>query len=158
MPTPAGAQPVALLRQLRRADYRHWHTITTRWMDIDVYGHVNNVHYYSYFDTAVNQYLIGAGALDPQHGAVIGLVVETACNYFQPLAFPDSVTAGIRVTRIGHSSVRYEVGLFRGDEDRVCAAGHFVHVLVDRASRRPVGLPAALRQAVDALMVAVPPP
>ncbi|MBN9463547.1 MAG: acyl-CoA thioesterase, partial [Burkholderiales bacterium] len=98
---------------LARADFRHFLPITTRWMDNDVYGHVNNVVYYSYFDTVVNRYLIEHGALDIHQGSVIGLVVETACHYFAPMAFPDLVHAGLRVTRLGTSSVRYEVGLFR---------------------------------------------
>jgi acyl-CoA thioester hydrolase len=117
-------------------------------MDNDVYGHVNNVVYYSFFDTAVNGYLIEAGALDIHAGEVIGLVVETRCSYFAPLAFPQPVEAGLRVARIGSSSVRYEVGLFGGGEPLCAAAGHFVHVYVDRATRRPVPLPPALVQAL----------
>jgi acyl-CoA thioester hydrolase len=113
-------------------------------MDNDVYGHVNNVVYYAWFDTAVNGYLIEQGALDIHSGAVIGLVVETQCHYFAPIAFPQRVSAGIRVAHVGKSSVRYEVGLF-ADEDPLCAAkGHFVHVYVDRATRRPAALPDAL--------------
>jgi acyl-CoA thioester hydrolase len=134
-----------------RADYPHVSTITTRWMDNDVYGHVNNVQYYSYFDTVVNRYLIRAGALDIHHGQTIGLVVETQCNYFAPLAFPDDVEAGIRVAHIGSSSVRYEVGLFAPGREAAAAQGHFVHVYVDRASRRPSGLPDALRAALEPL-------
>lgn len=127
-----------------RDAYRHWSTITTRWMDNDAYGHINNVQYYSFFDTVVNRMLIEAGALDIDAGAVIGLVVETHCNYFAPLAFPQSVEAGVRVAHIGSSSVRYEIGLFAADEPLAAACGHFVHVYVDRATRRPVALPAAL--------------
>jgi acyl-CoA thioester hydrolase len=134
-----------------RADYRHFRVIPTRWMDNDIYGHVNNVNYYSYFDTAVNQYLIEQGALDIHGGKVVGFVVETACAYFRPLAFPDAVAAGIRVAKIGNSSVRYEVGLFRNDEAEIAAAGHFVHVYVDRASGRPVAIPDATRQILAAL-------
>lgn len=133
----------------RRADYAVFVPITTRWADNDVYGHVNNVVYYAFFDTAVNQHLIAAGALDIHDGQVIGLVVETQCRYFAPLAFPDAVSAGVRVARIGNSSVRYEIGLFRDEEDEAAAEGHFVHVYVDRASRRPVSLPAALRAALE---------
>lgn len=139
------------LKNLRRADYVAFQTITTRWMDNDIYGHVNNVNYYSYFDTAVNRHLIEAGALDIHQGAVIGFVVETCCNYFSPITFPDTVVAGIRVTKIGNSSVRYEVGLFRNDEDQVAAAGHFIHVYVERSSNTPTSLPVALREAVTAL-------
>lgn len=132
----------------RRADYRHFLVIPTRWMDNDIYGHVNNVVYYSYFDTVVNQYLIAAGGLDIHGGAVIGLVVETMCRYFQPLAFPDVIEAGLRVARLGRSSVRYEIALFRAGEDAPAAAGHFVHVYVDRQTRRPVPVPETLRAAL----------
>ena len=135
-----------------RAGYRAFVPITTRWMDNDVYGHVNNVVYYSYFDTVVNQYLIEAGVLDIERGPVIGLVVETHCNYFSPITFPDTVHAGLRVARLGSSSVRYEVGLFRNDDSLAAAQGHFVHVYVDRANRRPVVLPDGLRTALNALL------
>lgn len=133
------------------AAFPHVLPITTRWMDNDVYGHVNNVVYYSFFDTVVNRYLIEQGALDFQNGTVIGLVVETKCNYFQPLAFPDTVRAGLRVVHQGKSSVRYEVGLFRNEEDTASAQGHFVHVYVDRASGRPVPLPDVLKKALAPL-------
>ena len=136
-----------------RADYRAFRAITTRWADNDVYGHVNNVVYYAFFDTAVNQYLIEAGVLDPAASAVIGLVVETQCRYRAPIRFPDRVTAGIRVTKLGTTSVRYEVGLFRNDEDAASAAGHFVHVYVDRATSRPTPLPDDLRRALEPLLV-----
>ena len=122
-------------------------------MDNDVYGHVNNVTYYSYFDTIVNGYLIEQGALDIATSPVIGLVVETHCNYFAPLAFPDRVTAGLRVAHMGNSSVRYEIGIFRNDDEAACAQGHFVHVYVDRASGRPVSLPDALQRALAGLSV-----
>jgi len=144
------------LRQLHRSDFVAFQTIPTRWMDNDIYGHVNNVNYYSYFDTAVNRYLIEAGALDIHQGEVIGFVVETSCNYFRPLAFPDTVIAGIRVAKIGRSSVRYEVGLFRNLEDQVSAAGHFTHVYVERASQKPTELPLPLRTAVTALIPSEP--
>jgi acyl-CoA thioester hydrolase len=134
-----------------RRDFVHFQTITTRWMDNDVYRHVNNVVYYSYFDTVVNQYLIEQGALDIERSEVIGLVVETQCRYFSPIAFPSKVNAGLRVGHIGNSSVRYEVGLFRDDDDRAAAQGHFVHVYVDRATNRPVTLPPALRSALEPL-------
>jgi len=143
-------RPVAIARSA----YAHFLPITTRWMDNDVYGHVNNVVYYSYFDTVVNEYLIRAGALDIEHGTTIGLVVETQCNYFAPLVFPERVEAGLRVARLGASSVRYEVGLFREGETQPAAQGHFVHVYVDRATRRPVSaLPAALHAALASLVV-----
>jgi acyl-CoA thioester hydrolase len=138
--------------RLPRDRYPHRMPIVTRWMDNDVYGHVNNVVYYSYFDTVVNTYLIRQGALDIHSGAVIGLVVETGCRYFAPLSFPDVVVAGLRVERIGNSSVRYQVGLFRNDETEPCAQGHFTHVYVDRVNRRPAALPAALRAALEPLL------
>lgn len=140
-----------------RSAYPHFLPIPTRWMDNDVYGHVNNVVYYSYFDTVVNEYLIRAGVLDFEHGATIGLVVETQCNYFAPLVFPERVEAGLRVVRLGTSSVRYQVGLFKEGEDQPAAQGHFVHVYVyvDRLTRRPVTLPAELRAALEPLTVAV---
>jgi acyl-CoA thioester hydrolase len=134
-----------------RSAYRAFVPISTRWMDNDVYGHVNNVVYYSWFDTAVNAHLIAQGALDIQAGETIGLVVETQCQYFSPIAFPQQVTAGIRVAHMGKSSVRYEVGLFADDEQLCAAKGHFVHVYVDRDNRRPVALPANLQSVLQAL-------
>lgn len=136
-----------------REAYRHFRSLASRWEDNDIYGHINNVVYYSFFDTAVNAHLIEAGALDIHGGDVIGLVIETGCNYFAPLAFPQTVDAGIRVAHIGTSSVRYEVGLFGASEPLSAAAGHFVHVYVDRQTRRPVALPTALRQALALLLV-----
>lgn len=133
----------------RRSDYRHFHSIATRWMDNDAYGHVNNVVYYSYFDTVVNEYLIRANVLDIEHGDVIGLVVETQCRYFSELAFPQTVHAALRVARLGSSSVRYEIGIFADEQDGACAQGHFVHVYVDRQTRRPTALPAPLRAALE---------
>ena len=137
---------------MSRGRYRVFQTITTRWADNDVYGHVNNVVYYSWFDTAVNSHLIDQGALDIHDGDTIGLVVETQCNYFAPLAFPQKVEAGIRVARLGGSSVRYEVGLFAQGEPLTAAHGHFVHVYVDRQTRRPVVVPAKLRSVLEALV------
>ena len=134
-----------------RSHYPQFSTIATRWSDNDVYGHVNNVVYYSYFDTVVNRWLIEAGALDIHGGSVIGLVVETQCHYFAPLAFPQTLDAGLRVAHLGRSSVRYEIGLFAAGEAQTAAAGHFVHVYVDRASRKPVPLPAAVRAALQSL-------
>ena len=134
-----------------RNAYKAFRSIGTRWMDNDAYGHVNNVVYYSWFDTAVNAYLIEHGVLDIHHGQAIGLVVETQCNYFSPLAFPQTVEAGLRVARLGHSSVRYEVALFAQDQDLCAARGHFVHVYVDRVSRRPVSLADPLKQLLETL-------
>ena len=136
-----------------RASYRHFQMITTRWMDNDVYQHVNNVVYYAYFDTVVNQYLIEKGALDIANGSVVGLVVETQCRYFSPIAFPSKVHAGMRVAHLGNSSVRYEVGLFRDDEPLAAAQGHFVHVYVERATNKPQPLPVPLRAALEPLVV-----
>jgi acyl-CoA thioester hydrolase len=140
------------LRHQRRSDYRHFRIIPTRWMDNDIYGHVNNVNYYSYFDTAVNQYLIERGVLDIHKGDIVAYVVDTACSYFRPLTFPDTVAVGIRVARIGTSSIRYELGLFRNDDQEIAAAGHFVHVYVDRQSGRPVPVTAATREALTAIL------
>jgi acyl-CoA thioester hydrolase len=137
-----------------RAAFPYFRSITTRWMDNDVYGHVNNVQYYSFFDTVVNGYLVEANVLDPERGMVIGLVVETHCNYFAPLSFPQVVEAGLRVGHFGTSSVRYEIGLFESGADMAAAQGHFVHVYVDRASRRPVVLPEQLKTALVPLMAA----
>jgi acyl-CoA thioester hydrolase len=120
-------------------------------MDNDIYGHMNNVVHYSLFDTAVNGWLIGQGVLDIHQGAQIGVVVETGCRYFSEMAFPDVVTAGIRVARLGASSVRYEVGLFRNEEDIAAAEGFFVHVYVDRATRRPAPLGEPLRRVLEGI-------
>jgi acyl-CoA thioester hydrolase len=132
-----------------RDRYRRFLAIPTRWMDNDIYGHVNNVVYYSYFDTVVNEYLISSGSLDIEKSRVIGLVVETRCRFFKPITFPNTVHAGLRVARLGNSSVRYEIGLFRNDESAAAAQGHFVHVYVDRETRRPAGLPTEMRGALE---------
>ncbi len=135
----------------QRADYAAFRTITTRWMDNDPYGHMNNVVHYSLFDTAVNGWLVEQGVLDFRSGAQVGLVVETGCRYFSEMAFPDVVTAGMRVARLGTSSVRYEVGLFRNDEAVAAAEGFFVHVYVDRLSRRPAPLSDGLRRVLGTI-------
>ena len=134
-----------------RSTFPAWRSITTRWADNDAYGHVNNVVYYSWFDTAVNAYLIEQGALDIRDGAVIGLVVETHCNYFSPLAFPQTVDLGLRVAHLGRSSARYELGVFATGQTLAAAQGHFVHVYVDAASRQPAPLPFALVRALEPL-------
>ncbi len=136
-----------------RSAYQAFVPITTRWADNDIYGHVNNVVYYAWFDTAVNSHLIAQGVLDIHAGSEIGLVVETQCHYFAPIAFPQKVTAGVRVSRIGMSSVRYEVALFADDEPLSAAKGHFVHVYVNRESRRPVALPEQLQRVLQAMQV-----
>jgi len=132
--------------------FAHFTGITTRWIDNDAYGHINNVVYYEYFDTAVNAYLIAQRVLDITRGATIGLVVETHCNYFKPIAFPDNLRVGLKVARLGTSSVRYDIGIFRNDETTASAQGHLVHVYVDRASSRPVPLPDTLKKALQPLV------
>jgi acyl-CoA thioester hydrolase len=136
-----------------RDAFKTFVTIATRWMDNDVYGHVNNVVYYSFFDTAVNQLLMHAGLLDLERSPVFGLVVETGCRYFAPVSFPGDVEVGVRVARIGTSSVRYEVALFAEGAVRSAAGGHFTHVYVDRGTRRPSPLPDATRAFLEALLV-----
>lgn len=128
-----------------RARYKAFRALTTRWMDNDAYGHLNNVVHYSLFDTAVNMWLIEQGLLDIAKSPTVGLVVETGCRYFAEMAYPDVVTAGIGVARLGASSVRYEIALFRGEEDVAAAEGFFVHVYVDRATRAPTPIPAPAR-------------
>ncbi|MES2917339.1 MAG: thioesterase family protein [Pseudomonadota bacterium] len=136
-----------------REAYAHFMPLATRWMDNDVYGHVNNVQYYSYFDTAVNHYLIKSGWLDIHGGTVVGLVVETRCSYAASIAFPDELDIGLRVEKIGNSSVRYGIAIFRRGEALAAAEGHFVHVYVDRESNSPVRVPDALREVLAPLVV-----
>jgi len=139
-------------RPHRREDYPHSRIVTTRWMDSDPYGHLNNVVHYSMFDTVVNAWLIEKGALDIQESGVIGLVVETGCHYFAPLTYPEPVTAALRVAHVGRSSVVYELALFGPASQTAAAQGKFVHVYVDRESRRPVAeLPATLQRALEPL-------
>ena len=133
------------LRDAGREDFPHFLAIPTRWMDNDAYQHVNNVVYYSYFDTAVNQFLISRGVLDIHADRVVGLVVDTGCSYFHSIAFPDTVHVGVRVAKLGNSSVRYELALFKNEDTRPAAAGHFVHVYVDRDSNTPVSVPEKVR-------------
>ncbi|WP_339871767.1 thioesterase family protein [uncultured Brevundimonas sp.] len=141
------------IERTKRSDYRRFQAISTRWMDNDVYGHVNNVVYYSWFDTAVNRLLVVAGQIDIHKGEVIGLVAETGCRYFAPTAFPDQIEAGVRVAHVGSSSVRYEIGLFRNAEDEAAAVGYFVHVYVDRETKKPVPLTDAMRGFLESLKV-----
>jgi acyl-CoA thioester hydrolase len=137
-----------------RADYRWFISLPTRWMDNDAYGHVNNVTYYSFFDTAVARFLLANRVLDLSSSTVVGLVVETACRYAAPVAFPDEVTCGLRCGRLGTSSIRYEIGLFRNDEDRSSAEGHLIHVYVERTRQdRAVPIPAGLREAAERLLL-----
>jgi acyl-CoA thioester hydrolase len=132
----------------KRSAYCYFHAISTRWMDNDVYGHVNNAVYYAYFDTVINTYLIAEGGLDFAAGPAVGLCVESHCHYLASLAFPDLLEGGLRVTHLGRSSVRYEVGIFRAGEGEASAQGHFIHVFVDRMTRRPVALSPAMREAL----------
>ena len=137
----------------RRADYRFFSAIPTRWFDNDVYGHVNNTVYYSYFDTAIAHLLIHQGGLDPRRSEVIGVAVETGCRFHSSLAFPDLVHAGLRVGHLGTSSVRYEIGLFRNEQDEASVEGHFVHVFVERTSQRPAAIPDRIRAALERVRV-----
>ncbi|MCI8207971.1 thioesterase [Pseudomonas sp. S25] len=137
----------------QRTEYRHFQAITTRWHDNDIYGHVNNVTYYSFFDSAVNTYLIERGGLDIHDGSVVGFVVSSSCDYFASIAYPDLIEVGLRVAKLGNSSVQYELAVFRAGEDEACAAGRFVHVFVDRASNLPVSIPETLREALQVLAV-----
>ena len=136
---------------MQRHEFPHLHPIATRWDDNDVYGHVNNVRYFAFFDTAINDWLIREGGLDVEHGAVIGVCAESHCAYTAAIAFPDAVEVGLRTERIGSSSVRYELAVFRGGAEESAATGWFVHVFVDRATRRPVPIPAPLRAALERL-------
>jgi acyl-CoA thioester hydrolase len=141
------------LRDARRSQFRHVIDIVTRWSDNDVYGHVNNVVYYSYFDTAVNRFLIDNGVLDIRSDPVVGYVAETGCTYFRPVSFPDDLHVGLRVARLGTSSVRYEVALFRAGDDAPAAAGHFVHVYVDRRTGRSAPMPETVRRLLSTMVV-----
>ena len=134
-----------------RSAYPSFLAIPTRWMDNDAYGHVNNVTYYSYFDTLVNEHLVRAGGLDIRRAESIGVVVETSCRFHKPLSFPDTVDAGMRVAHVGRSSVAYEIALFRQGDDDAAATGRFVHVWVDRERRRPIPVPDHIRAALAAL-------
>ena len=136
-----------------RSQYKAFRTITTRWMDNDVYGHLNNVVHYSLFDTAVSGWLLEQNLIDPHRGDQIGLVVETGCRYFAEISFPDVVHAGVRVAKLGTSSVRYEIGLFRNDEHAAAAEGFFVHVYVERTTRRPEPLHERLRSTLEQQLV-----
>jgi len=135
-----------------RSDYAYFKDITTRWMDNDAYGHVNNVTYYSYFDTAANCYLIEEGGLDINNSEVVGFVVNSGCNYTASIAYPDEIEAGLRVDRIGNSSVQYGIAIFKKGEEESCANGHFVHVFVDKASNKSVSIPEKMRTALNKIL------
>jgi acyl-CoA thioester hydrolase len=138
----------------RQADYRAFYPITTRWMDNDIYGHINNVTYYSYFDSVANRYLIEQGGLNIQSAKVVGFVVNSGCEYFSPVAYPDELVGGLRVDRLGNSSVQYGIAIFRKGEQEAVAAGHFIHVFVERASNKSVAIPQAIRAALEKITVA----
>jgi acyl-CoA thioester hydrolase len=135
-----------------RADYRVFYEVPSRWLDNDIYGHINNVNYYSFFDTAIAHWLINEGGLDPWRSEVIGYCVESGCRFRQGARFPDRMTAGLKVTKLGRSSVTYAIGIFRNDDDQTVADGYFVHVFVDRASERPVPIPDSIRKALARLL------
>ena len=136
-----------------RDRYPHFLSIQTRWSDNDIYGHVNNVTYYSYFDTVVNCFLIDQGGLDIEPDSVIGVAVETMCKFNKPLAYPEVLEAGLRVGKLGNSSVRYEIGIFQEGAAEAAAMGHFVHVFVDRATGKPAPIPEAIRSALEQIKV-----
>ena len=148
---PADDEPPG--RDLRREDFAQRLAIPTRWNDNDVYGHVNNVEYYAFFDTVINSWLIREGGLEIESGEVIGLCAESRCRFHAPLAFPETVDAGLRVPVLGRTSVRYEIALFGEAAEEPAATGWFVHVFVDRSSRRPAEIPAAIRAALERLVV-----
>ena len=140
--------------QETRTAYPHFLAIATRWHDNDIYGHVNNVVYYSYFDTVVNDYLVRAGGLDIHHDAVIGITVESQCQYHRSLCFPETIAAGLRVAKLGQTSVRYEIGIFQPGQERPAATGHYVHVFVERGAQKPVPIPDKIRVALERIQIA----
>ena len=142
--------------QITRDEYAHFLPLPTRWTDNDIYGHVNNALYYAFFDTAINEYLIREGRLDINSGPVIAFAVESQCQYLRPLAFPGVIDVGLRLGKLGNSSVRYELAIFKQGEDFASAAGYFVHVFVDRVTQRPVPMPTTIRGALERLKVSVP--
>ena len=137
-----------------RSEYRYFAPITTRWNDNDIYGHVNNVAYYAYFDTVANVYLIEQAQLDIHQADVVGFVVNSGCNYFAPIAFPEKINAGLRVNRLGASSVEYGIAIFKEGEELAAAEGHFVHVFVERKSNKSVPIPEPIRQALEKIRIA----
>jgi acyl-CoA thioester hydrolase len=138
--------------QITAAEYAHFLALPTRWMDNDVYGHVNNALYYAFFDTAINEYLIAEGGLDITAGTVVAFAAESQCQYLRPLAFPGTIEIGLRVGRLGNSSVRYELAIFKQGETLAAAAGYFVHVFVDRQTQKPVTIPTQIRSALERLI------
>ncbi|MFK8048745.1 MAG: acyl-CoA thioesterase [Halioglobus sp.] len=136
-----------------RSDYKFFYPINTRWSDNDVYGHVNNVIYYSYFDTAANRYLIEEGGLDIGNGKIVGFVVNSGCEYHAPISYPEPIEAGLRVEKLGNSSVRYGIAIFKAGVEQAVAHGHFVHVFVDRQANKSVSIPETLREALARITV-----
>jgi len=153
--TTSGGHPSSKPSKLQevRSSFKHFATVDTRWRDNDIYGHVNNVVYYEYFDTLVNRFLIEKGGLDIEKGEVIGVVVETFCQFHESLTFPETIEGGLRVSKLGKSSVRYEIGIFRKNLEAAAAVGHFVHVFVDRSSRKPTEIPPTIRAALESIRV-----
>ena len=143
-------------KEYLRESYKYFLKIPTRWNDNDVYQHVNNVHYYSFFDTVINEYLIKEGGLDFEKGKVVGLALETSCNFQKPINFPQNLDAGLRIRKIGNSSVRYEIGLFIEKQTECAAHGQFVHVFVERPKNRPVTIPKKLRECMNQLLISKP--
>jgi acyl-CoA thioester hydrolase len=137
----------------QRASYRYFTDITTRWLDNDIYGHVNNVVYYSYFDSVANKYLIEEGGLNIKNSQVVGFVVASNCQYTSPIAYPQAIEAGLRVNRLGNSSVEYGIGIFQQDSSVASAMGTFTHVFVDRSTDKPVAIPASIRSALEAVLI-----
>jgi len=139
--------------QILRSEYAHFLALPTRWMDNDIYGHVNNAFYYAFFDTAINEYLIAEGGLDIKAGAVVAFLAESQCQYLKPLAFPGVIEVGLRVGKLGNSSVRYELAIYKQGEPFAAATGYFVQVFVDRKSQRPVSMPTRIRTALEQLVL-----
>jgi acyl-CoA thioester hydrolase len=140
---------------MTRSDYKVFYSLTTRWSDNDIYGHINNVTYYSYFDTAANNFLINHCGLDIHHGKVIALVVSSGCEYLAPITFPEKIDVGLRIDRLGNSSVHYSLGIFKSKEEQACSFGHFIHVFVDRQSKKPITIPDSMRKGMERIEVKV---
>ena len=135
-----------------RENYKYFHPIQTRWNDNDIYGHVNNVVYYAYFDTAVNMFMVDNAGFDPHDATAVGICPESHCNFHKSVAYPNKLEAGLRIDRLGNSSVRYEVAIFIAGDEEAAATGHFVHVFVDRETRKPVSIPAIIRSAMEIIL------
>ena len=141
------------IKLINKLDYKYFYPIVTRWMDNDIYGHINNVNYYSYFDTAVNQYLIDKGKLDIKKGLIVGFVVHSSCDYLNPISHPEKIEAGLVVKKIGNSSVTYGIGIFKEDEDKVSAYGEFIHVFVNRSNNKSVSIPKKIIESLKEILL-----